>query len=350
MKKRDLLLAAICAMSIAPAAMAQSFDTIVVHSGLKSVRPGTILEKKMGHDEVVIESSTIETSVPVRNIRRIAFSGEPSGLRAARGFIESGRLEDAQERLEDIPPDSVPRAIVRQEIAFQKALVAAKLAMSGTGEKKDAKDKMLKFVTDNPRTYHYYAAAEILGDLAASMGDYQDAGKYYGAVAAAPWPEYKMRADVLLGEALVAQEKYPEAGRKFTGVLSSPLTTALAERQKLFASLGKAVCLSALKRPEEGIKIIDKIIRNHDPADAELFARTYNALGACHAKAGKPKDAVLAYLHVDIMFYGNAAAHAEALYHLGNLWTKISRSERARAARNTLRTRYPGSVWAAKRD
>ena len=77
-----------------------------------------------------------------------------------------------------------------------------------------------------------------------------------------------------------------------------------------------------------------------------LFARAYNALGRCYMKQNKPKDAVLALLHTDVLFYADADAHAEALYYLSKLWSDINKSDRAVAARSTLRERYAGSIWA----
>ena len=79
---------------------------------------------------------------------------------------------------------------------------------------------------------------------------------------------------------------------------------------------------------------------------ARMIARLYNALGRCYLKQNKPKDAVMAYLHTDVLFYADADAHAEALFHLSKLWSDINKSDRAVAARNTLRERYAGSVWA----
>jgi hypothetical protein len=78
----------------------------------------------------------------------------------------------------------------------------------------------------------------------------------------------------------------------------------------------------------------------------DLFGRAYNALGRSHLLAKRDKDARLAYLHVDLLFYGNPEVHAEALYHLSKLWDGANRAERAVTARNLLTTRYAGSPWA----
>ena len=64
--------------------------------------------------------------------------------------------------------------------------------------------------------------------------------------------------------------------------------------------------------------------------------------------SNKPKDALMAYLHVDILFYGDSETHAESLYHLGKLWQVAKNQDRAAAAVNLLKQRYAGSVWAEK--
>jgi hypothetical protein len=73
-------------------------------------------------------------------------------------------------------------------------------------------------------------------------------------------------------------------------------------------------------------------------------------MGQCYLKSNKPKDALLAYLHTDILFYGDPESHAEALYYLDKLWQQVDRPERALQARKLLQQRYRGSVWANKED
>jgi hypothetical protein len=133
-------------------------------------------------------------------------------------------------------------------------------------------------------------------------------------------------------------------------VLGTTLNTPVASRQKEFASLGKAKCLAdaTQPQPDQGVALAEKIIADGDSRDGELFARAYNSLGYCHMKAGRPKDALLAYLHVDLMFYQDPSQHAEALYHLQTLWRDVNKADKALRARSLLKERYAGSVWASK--
>ena len=80
--------------------------------------------------------------------------------------------------------------------------------------------------------------------------------------------------------------------------------------------------------------------------DAELFGRAYNAHGDCLQKAGKPKEALMSYLHVDVLFYSDPDIHAESLYHLSRLWEETKKPDRAATTQNLLQQRYSGSVWA----
>ena len=157
-----------------------------------------------------------------------------------------------------------------------------------------------------------------------------------------------MRALMSEGRALIFQKAFSKAQAKYEAVLAIKSDTKEARRQKLFAQIGRARCLAETKSPDEGIKSIEKVIAKNDPSDKELFGRAYNAHGDCLLKAGKQKDALLAYLHVDVLFYSNPDIHAEALHHLSSLWAANKNNDRAVAAQKLLTERYSGSIWASK--
>ncbi|MFI4876357.1 MAG: tol-pal system YbgF family protein, partial [Blastopirellula sp. JB062] len=118
-------------------------------------------------------------------------------------------------------------------------------------------------------------------------------------------------------------------------------------RQKDFATVGKAICLAEQGKPADGVKLIQPVLERANPKDADLFSAAYNALGRCYLKEGKPKDALLAFLHTDILFYGNPEMHAEALYYMSKLWKEVNDPDKGVAAYELLRSRYAGSRWAS---
>ena len=280
-------------------------------------------------------------------MKRVTFADAPSLLTSAHASIAGGQLEDALEKLKRIDKGDIQRKIVEDEVDYYLAYCTAKIALAGGGDKAAAVGVMRPFA-ENTGTYHYYEANEITGGLALALGRADVAATFYKNVSNAPWPEYKVKAAVLEGNALLAQGNFKDAGAKYQMVIGANLNTPLATRQKEFAKLGKAKCLGNLNKAPEGIKICEDIIANGDSRDGELFSRAYNALGACHLAAGNKKDALLAFLHVDLLFYQDPTQHAEALYHLIELWKTENDTNRALKARSLLKTRYPGSVWASK--
>jgi tetratricopeptide (TPR) repeat protein len=304
---------------------------------------GEIVE--MSSTEVRVNKRPSGTAtVPVSEIRGITFDGEPPELNQARVKAANGAYDDAAAILAKIGPTELKRDFVKQDLAYYQAYCAAKLALAGQGTVNDAGRQLNSFVRTYPKNFHYYDAVQAMGDLLAADRKFDLAQRQYSELAAAPWPEYKTRAAVLIGQTLQAQNKHAEAIRQFDDALQS--ATANAQSEKLSATLGKAMSLSETGQLDSAVKMVEQVILDADPEQKELHARAYNALGSCYQRAGQPKDALLAYLHVDVLYSSVPDAHAQALASLIPLWQAIGQEARAREARQTLEQRYAGSKWA----
>lgn len=296
--------------------------------------------------QIVLNATGVDRTFEVKDIRKVTFSDEPAELRTARDRVEAGQFEDALGDLNKIDATNLGAA-VKQDVEFYKAVCMAKLALTAGGDKAAAGKQMNAFITTNPNSFHYFEAVEMVGDLLMAVGNYAVAATYYSKLSAAPWPDYKMKAAVLEANSLAAAGKYAEALPKYQEIINSGLNTPEALVQKNHARVGSGVCFAATGQHEQGIALIEDLIAKNDPNDMALFGRAYNALGACYQKSGKPKDALLAYLHTDVLFYGDPEAHAEALFNLAKLWAEVNKSDRAVRARSILQSQYPGSRWAA---
>ncbi len=328
-------------------AQAQSFDSVKRSPEAGGSVSGKVT--KVGALEVTVNKNGIDEQVPVNTIEYIQFAGEPSDLSFGRISARNGRYEDALETLSKINTAELSNDVLRGDVDFYKALCAAKLALAGAGSVPDAGKQMYSFEQKyGTGSYHYLEASEILGDLFVALGRYDQAEKYYDRLSKPSWPDYKVRSGVLVGRALQAQGKHAEAIARFDQVLQINAPTPEAEKQKLAATLGKAVSIASSDNGnvDQALKMVLDVIKQADPENAILHGRAYNALGNCYLKAGKSKDALLAFLHTDVLYNSNPEAHAEALAHLSKLWDQAGQADRGRQAASLLKSRYPGSTWA----
>ena len=345
MKTTTLFFALTTAIALSPAAEAQVADQVAPLRGT----PATGRIVAMSKTELSVEVRGAARKFAVNEIRRVIFTEDPQELRRARDNCLAGRFDAALATLKQIDPASIQRKEVKQDLQFYLAYAEGRQALSGGGDKEAASQRMFEFVRHNQQSFHFFEAAELLGDLAVSMEKYHSAVAYYRAIAnSAPWPDYKMKASILQAKALIAPGKFAEATEKLSAVTQQTVDTPQATRQKLLAEVITSVCAAETGDHETAIAALHKFIANNDDQDQELFGHAYNALGRCQLRAGRQQEALLAYLHVDILFYAEPDVHAEALYNLSKLWSAVGKTDRAVGARSLLMEQYAGSVWARK--
>ncbi|HWA97136.1 MAG TPA: hypothetical protein VG713_01525 [Pirellulales bacterium] len=323
-------------------AYAQALDAVRRLSG--PTVSGTIT--KMSATEVTVEKKVGGAeNVPVADIDEVSYDNEPTQLKSARRDAENGAYENALAAIEKIDGAAVARAEIQADIQFYKAMCQAKLALAG-GDIAAAGKSMVDFVTKHPSNYHWLEANELVGDLLVASGKFDAARQYYGQLEKSPFPDYKAKAGVALGRSLMVENKFPEALKQFEAVLALPPGKgAAAEAQRLAATLGKAACLAQSGKPDEGIKLVDEVIAGADAENASIMAQAYVTLGNCYLKKPEAKkQALLAFLHVDVLYPSQAQAHAEALKQLAILWNEMNKPERANEVMQTLKDRYAGGA------
>jgi tetratricopeptide (TPR) repeat protein len=336
------VLAMLTAWGSASAALA--VDTVKMIEGKPLV--GTVNE--MTPTEITLQQGALGNKVPVNEIALILFEGEPKDLANGRNLYAAGRYAEALPLLSRIDLESLKRDEIKQDAEFYKAITSARLALSGSGSIAAAGKLLTAFDKNNPTSFHALETAEALGDMFGALGKYDQAEKYYAKLAAAPWPDYKMKAGVATGRALLAQKKFDEAQQKFVEVEAMDTKGKQADRHRAAASLGKAAVTFGKGKPEDAIKETEDLITKTEEEDADLYARAYNLIGNCQLAAGKKKDARTAFLHVDLLYAGVADQHAEALYQLSKIWAELDHVDRANVAKRQLQQRYPNSPWAKK--
>jgi tetratricopeptide (TPR) repeat protein len=302
-------------------------------------KPGEI-----SRDKIVLQTTPTK-EIPISEIKFVQFPNEPHDLTEARNAASEGRWDTAMELLNKIPGAQLTNEVVRQDVDYYRALAGARLAASGVGDPRSAGTALLDYLKANNNSYHFYEANEAAGDLLMAMKRYDQAPAYYAELANAPWPEYKMRSAVELGNVLIAQKKFDEAMRKFDTALGIATKGKSAELQTIAAQVGKAKCLMELDRAKDAVRLLNDAIEQSPAENNQVFAIAYNALGNSYLKMKQPEDALYAFLHVDVLYNQSPEQHAEALAHLKDLWNEVNKPERAKEAAETLKTKYPSSPF-----
>jgi tetratricopeptide (TPR) repeat protein len=303
--------------------------------------------------EITIQSRGADQRFSVLDIRRVVFGDEPRELTSARDQVLNGQWAAGLDQLKRIDAASMMRELVKQDWEYYLAYATAKLALTGGGDKELASRMLLAFARGAPKSFHFVETAELLGNLAVAREQYDEAVRFYAFLSKtakdASWAELELRAGVLEARVWEAQEKFSDAATRYDAVINAGADSPEANRQKNLARVGKAVSMAEAGQADEAIQQLHELIQKNDSQEyPELFGRLYNALGRCYEKTNKPKDALLAYLHVDHLFNQHPDVHAESLYHLSKLWSTANKSDRAVAARSLLAERYAGSPWAKR--
>ena len=144
------------------------------------------------------------------------------------------------------------------------------------------------------------------------------------------------------------QGELDEALNAFEAVVKRPAKDPAEIARHFEAMIGKATVLTKKKMFAEAIQTIDSIIEKTSGDNTRVLAEAYVRKGDCLREEKKPKEAVLAYLHVPVLFKKENSLHAEALYHLAQLAGGVGEPRIADDARTTLETEYPESKWAEK--
>lgn len=326
--------------------LAAQSDTIFLLSG--SPLRGTI----HGSTALALKIRTAdgEQEVPVTNVRNIVLGDVPPEMTRAQQRFNDNRFDEGLAELDKItaPPRG---AFVVHQLEYLRAYGLAQSALSnGNVALREAGSAVNAFVNQHSESYQVIPMTELLGRLLVLVGQNDLAHAEFSKLVQCGWPEYELKGSFQLGELNLLLEKGTEAETNFAAVLASDVNSAAASALKSIARCHRAKALVLSGRGEEGRRLVEEIIQRESPDNQALFAHAYNALGLYHVKQNDVQAAVLAFLHTDLLFPSQADAHAEALYHLAQLFPKLNKNDDAYAARESLRTQYRNSTWAGKLD
>ena len=289
--------------------------------------------------------ATTITTCQTDQIQSIRYDSQSASFTLAEAREASGQLADAADLFKKAATESAGKPFPAQAAQFRQAEVLTELAMAEPDRLKEAKDTLNRFLAAFPSSRHLAAARACQARLLLHAGDF--AGAEAAIADLAKLPRGAERAAVLRTRVLGKQGKHGEAITQLDKLIAS--APKGSERQRA-AQLAKAENLAAMKQFKEAESLLHEVILGNPPEDAAAQAPAYNTLGDCLRAANRPKDALFAYLHTDLLYSKSKEEHPRALHHIAELYRVLKQDGHADEVAQRLKQEYPRSAWASARS
>jgi tetratricopeptide (TPR) repeat protein len=338
------------ALSLTAAAGQAAADDIV------TLIPGTTVKQAIGRQvrgqvesettsEVVVQLGGTTIKVPADQVVTIRYDRQSPSFAMAESREAAGLLAEAAELFRTAAADSNAEPLAIRAAQFREAEVLTDLALIEPERTREAKDKLTKFTRAYPSSRQIASAQECVARLQLNSGDF--AGAAASIAALAKVPNFGDRASVLRTRLLTRQGKNAEAIAELDRLIAAyPKGSA----QRRSAALAKAENLAGLKKYKEAEALLREAISSSPAEDATAQAAAYNTLGDCFRAAGRPKDALIAYLHTDLLYAKNKEEHPRALYNIQAIFRELKQDGRADEFAQRLKQEYPRSPWNKNKE
>jgi tetratricopeptide (TPR) repeat protein len=339
--KKKIVHTAASLLVVLGVAVVAGADDVTLISGATFKAPGNRVRGTIQAEtptEVKVEGQA--TAIPVDQIASISYTGQPPNLTLAESRETGGALSEAADLYQKAAADAAGKDFIVRAAQFGRARALADLAESDLSKAGPAIDALEGFIKANPSSRQLGPALEILARLAMQKEDFDRASKALTDLAKIPWAAE--RSAVLQARLLSRRGQFDKAIAALDKMMAGVPKDSAKYRE---AQLAKAESLAGLKRFEEAEATVLAVIKAAPAEDAEAQALAYNTLGDCLRAADKPKDALMAYLHTDVLFSKDKEQHARALSQIAQLWRALRRDDRAEEAVERLKQDYPNSPW-----
>jgi tetratricopeptide (TPR) repeat protein len=294
---------------------------------------------------IVVRVGGSSLTIPIEQIASIEYEGEPASLQLARSRESNDLPAQALELYKKAEGEVAGRPFILQAIRFHEAEVMAEQSLLEPKYAAEAIAAYRKFVEAYPKSRHLGPAHEALARLELSAGNFEAAQRELNELAKLPGSSD--RAAVLKSTILSKQGKYEESITELDRLITRFPKNSPERRQ---AQLAKAQSLAGLKRFDQAETIVRELIKANPPEDSAVQAPAYNTLGDCMREANRPKDALIAYLHTDLLYDKNKEEHARALFQISRTFRQLKQDSRAQEIWQRLKQEYPRSPWLAQQS
>jgi tetratricopeptide (TPR) repeat protein len=290
--------------------------------------------------EVVVTLGATTTAVPTADIASINYNGQPPTMVQARSRETAGALADAADLYKKAAGEADGKPFVQQAARFHQANALGELALSDATKLAEALGLLESFVKAHPNGRHVVPALDTLARLQLIKEDFPAVERTLAEMS--KLPQSADRAAVLRAKVFARKGDHEKAVAEYDRLIKNAPEGSVRRRE---ARLAKAESLAGQKKFDAAEGEVRSVIQATPPEDFQTQSAAYNTLGDCLRAAGKPKEALDAYLHTDILYSKDKEQHPRALAHISQLWRALKRDDRADEVWQQLKKDYPNSKW-----
>lgn len=331
MFQRSLFIGSFLAMMVPAATRAE--DTVIYRlhgeSGQQTIKG--IVESE-GLAGVKIAGKTIAAG-DIVDVQLEVPGGIKLDLPKAVQAESAGKFEEAVREYRALinVPSVANNKLLKRYFDYKIALLTAARADAGPEELRVAVEALSKFITNHPDSWQRVPVARLLTrlHLDANPPNYDAARKVLDDLAQTPGATADLKAECAYSTVDLwwRQKKIEEARKALTAAPANDPRTAI----------WRTVLDTELANLDTSIK---KLEQQRETVNNHLKPAIYNAIGDCYRLDPKrQKDALFAYLWVDVVYNFDPVEAIRAQERLAELFTELKDDERAKVYRNKSRGR-----------
>ncbi|MCE9532685.1 MAG: hypothetical protein K8T89_16430 [Planctomycetes bacterium] len=303
---------------------------------------GKIIEESMAGVKMKI-GGVKEELIPSGEILRIFHGDIPAALQITYDglFTKEDTEKDLSKLLKDYrdfyskasasPDVKLP---IKRYLEYRIAMLSA-LAATTDEEKDKARTELTNFITANRINWVYPFAARALARLQLEKPDYDAALKTLDPLSrdlTIP-AEVRQEADLLLIDVMFQANRLEEMKAKIDAALKDPKTTQVQKDRFQVYQLGIDSQAADAKLEDMIKKLDDLIAKTSEPS---LKALAFNVMGDCYMLKNRKRDAMWAYLWVDVVYYQDRSEHMKAISKLLEIFKAEKDDEKVQLYKDKL--------------
>jgi tetratricopeptide (TPR) repeat protein len=256
--------------------------------------------------------------IPAADIQRVYYDDMPPTLKQSYYtlFVAEETEKNFAKLLKDYT-DFNAKALVSNDVKppvkrYLEFRVAMLRVAAGDA---NAQGALETFTIAHKASWEYAFAARALARLLLEKEDYQNATKLLSELSANTLvpAEIKQEAESLLIDAMFQDGKTVEVQAKLAAAIADTKTPP-AQRDRYKVYLIGAEAKAGDGKLEDTVKKLEKVIAEN--ADPSIRAVAYNIMGDIYREKKMPRDAMWAYLWVDVVYSQDKGEHLKAMTRL----------------------------------